>query len=143
MFSYNSYLLLGELAKSGVNIPFLIEHGYELCKCNYSLQREIDYKGQVQSKSNGGTFDIAMMGVPSNEIIEWGVNPRSYKNGSIIFCNSEGLVVERIDFEKAACIDIDLTYIRTGSRYTNCELSLTAEIIKIGNITLNNYWLNA
>lgn len=123
-------------------MSFLIEKGYELSKCNYSFSRHIDDKGQVQSKPSGGIFELAIMGVPTNELIEWGVNPRMYKDGSIIFCNSEGIVLEQIDFTKAACINLNLNYLSTGNGYTNCDLTLTAEQIKIGNVGFNNSWAN-
>jgi len=142
MFSYNSYLLLGILAQQGINIPFLVENGYELSKCNYSFARNIDNKGQVKSKPQCNNIELEFLGIPSDEIIEWSINSRRYHDGAIIFCNSEGIVLEKICFFKTACIYMDINYINTGSAYTSCNLVLSPKSLKIGNINYKGEWSN-
>lgn len=142
MFSYSCYLLLGELAQHGVNIPFLAKNGYELSKCNYSFDRGIDYKGEVRSKSKGGQFELGIMGLPTNEIIEWAMRHDKYKDGAIIFCDDQGMILEKIDFTKAACIAMSINYVETGNAYTSCDLILSANVLKIGSVNFSNEWLN-
>jgi len=142
MFTYNSYLLLGTLAQQGVNMPFLINNGYELSKCDYSFNRDIDQKGEVVSRSMGALFDISINRIPTNELIKWAISHREYKDGAIIFCNSEGQVLEKIYFYNAACIAFNINYIQTGKSYTSCDLMLSARNLKIGNIEYNSEWVN-
>jgi len=142
MFGYNSYLLLGTLAQQGVNLPFLIDNGYELSKCDYSFNRDIDSKGEVVSESRGALFDISINQIPTKELISWSISHREYKDGAIIFCNSEGIVSEKIYFYNTACIAMNINYINTGKSYTSCDLMLSAREIKIGNIEFNSEWIN-
>lgn len=143
MFSYNSYLLLGTLAQQGINLPFLTKNGYELSKCNYSFNRTIDSKGQVQSKAQCEIIELEFLGIPSNPIIEWAINSRRYHDGAIIFCNNEGVVLEKVNFFHAACTYMNINYINTGSAYTSCDLVLTAKSLKIGEVNFSSNWMNS
>lgn len=143
MFSYNSYLLLGELAQQGINIPFLTENGYELSKCNYSFSRDISSKGQVQSKAQCNIIELEFLGIPSDEIIEWSIDPRKYYDGAIVFCDEEGLVLEKLNFYHTACTYININYLNTGSAYTSCDLILSPKSLKIGEINYEGEWINS
>lgn len=140
MFSYSSYLLLGTLAQEGVSIPFLEKNGYELSVCNYTFNRGVDKKGEVQTKVHGGIIKLGIVGVPTDELIEWGMKSRIYKDGAIIFHDLEGQSVEKLKFYNAACINIDINYINSGKSYTSCNLTLSAETISIGSVNLVNEW---
>lgn len=142
MFSHNSYLLLGELAQVGINIPFLIKNGYELMKCNYSFHKDVDVKGQVQTRARGGVVDMTISGVPTDELIEWSLNPRRYKDGAIVFCDDTGLVLEKITFTHAACVSMCLNFIATGKSYTSVDLILNMASMSIGTTTYNSEWIN-
>lgn len=102
MFSYSSFLLLGTLAQEGINIPFLTKNGYELSECNYSFNRAVDQKGEVQTKAHGGILTLCITGVPTDEIIEWAMSPRIYKDGAIVFHSQEGGVAEKLKFLRLA-----------------------------------------
>ena len=142
MFSYSSYLLLGALAQEGINIPFLAKNGYELSVCNYSFSRAIDQKGEVQTKAHGGIITLCITGVPTDELIEWAMSPRIYKDGAIVFHSQEGGVAEKLKFYNTACINMNINFVDSGKSYTSCNLTLSAETLSIGSVNLNNKWIH-
>jgi len=143
MFGYKTYLVLGDLAQIGVNIPFLTNNGYELSNCQYSFNKSTDEKGQVKSYSSGGTFHLDLTEFPSTELINWSINPRVYKDGVIIIIDNRESVLEKIYFKHAACVSFEISYINTGQRYVNTSLILSADTLSFTNTIFNNKWVNS
>lgn len=142
MFSHNSYLILGELSTLGVNPVSLSKSGYELTHCSYSFIKQIDNKGEVQSNTIGGVVKVEINSIPSKELIDWSLNHRRYHNGAIIFCDDSGTPLEKLFFTETACIEMELSYIKTGNGYIKTQLTLSAKTLTFGRITFNSKWIN-
>lgn len=142
MFSHKSFLCLGNIAQQGVNLDSLFKDGYELSQCNYSFLKSIDHKGQVQSQAVGGIIELSITTLPTNELIEWSLNSRRYLDGSIVFCNSEGIAIEKVYFTHAACVSMEISYIQAGSAYITTNLTINTKTMTFGRITFESNWIN-
>jgi len=142
MFSHNSYLRLGNASLEGVNPLKLTQEGYELSHCNYSFVKNIDEKGEVQSITIGGVVKVEISSLPTEELIEWSLNPRKYFNGAVVFCDDSGIPLEKIYFDEAACVSMEISYIKTGRGYMTTKLVLSAKKMTIGQITYDSRWVN-
>lgn len=140
MFTHKSYLRIGSI--ESLNTSNLFTDSTELAKCNYTFTKEIDNKGQVQSKAVGGIIEMELFSLPSKSLLTWGVNPRKYESGMIVFCDDAGVPLEKIIFTDAACISMDITYIQTGNAYIKTSMILSAKKMMIGNIIFESGWLN-
>ncbi|NDV69693.1 type VI secretion system tube protein TssD [Dysgonomonas sp. 25] len=141
MFSHKSFLKIGTVSSAG-NIFDLTKNGYELASCNYSFLKNIDNKGQVQSRAAGGIIEINISALPSNELITWALNSRLYLPCEITFCDESGVSLEKLELEDVACISMDISYARSGSSYISTSLVLSAKTITIGSITYESKWVN-
>lgn len=142
MFSHNSYLRLGAISLEGANPMKLAQEGYELSHCNYSFVKNIDDKGEVQSNTIGGIIKIEIPSLPTKELIDWSLNPRKYTDGAIIFCDDSGIPLEKIFFNGAACVSMEISYIKTGNGYMTTSLILSTKKMTIGRITYDSKWIN-
>ncbi|WP_165024359.1 type VI secretion system tube protein TssD [Dysgonomonas sp. ZJ279] len=140
MFTHKSYLKIGSVTDT--NSYNLFRDAYELSRCNYSFMKSIDFKGQVQSDTVGGVIEIDIPTLPSKDIITWALNPRKYESGSIVFCDDAGIPQEKIFFDKAACVSMEISYIKTGDGYMTTSLVLSVKKIFIGATIHENRWTN-
>lgn len=138
-FTNKAYLRIGELAEVGFD---LANAGYELATCNYSFNKAIDIKGQTQTLASGGTISISINSIPSNELLEWSLNPRRYYDATIVFCDYSGVPLERLKLQKVTCTTLQLSYSRRGEAYTSTSFQLTAEKMTVGETTIDNEWKN-
>ncbi|NDV65217.1 type VI secretion system tube protein TssD [Bacteroides sp. 224] len=141
MFSHNAFLKLGTSAE-GTNMLNLMKNGYELSKCNYSFLKSIDNKGQVQSNTTGGIVDISIPSIPTKELIEWSLNSRKYLDGMIVFCDDSGIPLEKIQLFDAACVSMEISYIKTGNAYISTSLVLSVKKMTIGRYSYESKWIN-
>lgn len=140
MFSYKVYLRIG--AASADNSLTLAKEDYELASCRYTFSKQIDTKGEVQTRSSGGLISISISSIPTRELLEWAINPRRNLNATIIFCDDSGIPIEKISLEKTVCISMNISYTREGKAYTSASYVLSAEKMTMGRITFENRWLN-
>lgn len=140
MFSYKSFLMLGEYM--GGNITTFLQNGYELSNFEYSFQQGVDNKGQVSTKVHGGTFVIEIPVLPSPIITEWGLNPRIYKDGTIIILENDNVPTKKIFFKRGACINMSVDYTNTGKSYVSTKIIVHAESLIMDNgIDFDNEWI--
>jgi hypothetical protein len=52
--------------------------------------------------------------VPRNELIEWGMKSRKYKDGMIVVLDANNIPVEKVFFQNAACVKFGINYTLTG-----------------------------
>lgn len=140
MNGIRTFLKLGE--QSGTNISDLINGGYEILHCSFSFHQGIDAKGQAQTLVKGGEISIVIDNLPTNEIIDWGMDCRKFLNGEIIFCDENNQSVQKLAFIKAACVEIRISYTEVGDAYAQTRLSILAEQLILGENSLNNEWKN-
>lgn len=72
-------------ALAGINYQILARQGYEIADCQFNLQQGIDAKGQPFTEVHGGTLSLILPMLPPCELLEWSINSRSYKMGTV--CN--------------------------------------------------------
>lgn len=139
MFSHKSFLTLGEY--TGANFLSLAKGGYELANCEFSFQQGIDQKGQASTKVYGGTFILDMPMLPKNEIIEWALNSHMYKKGAIVVLDDRDMPIEKIFFERAACVSMSIDYVQAGESSVLTKIVLHAESLVIDNgVDFDNSW---
>lgn len=139
MFGHRSFLILGDSPSDILN---LLKGGLEISNCSFSFTQDMDINGKATSKVNGGVIEITIPQLPPPSIVDWAIDSRQYKNGSIIMLSSENIPIEKVFFENAACIDFEIEYAFSGKDYTTTKFIIYAERIIVGDgITFDNEWL--
>ncbi|HCO66305.1 MAG TPA: type VI secretion system needle protein Hcp [Dysgonomonas sp.] len=138
MFGHRSFLVLGGDA---ADILSLVKGGLEILDCNFSFQQGIDQRGKATTKVYGGNIEIILSQLPPQEIIEWGMESRKYKNGIVVMLDSENLPVEKVLFENAACINFEVNYTQKGKSYATTRLDIRAEKLVVADgVDFDNEW---
>jgi xanthine dehydrogenase molybdopterin-binding subunit B len=108
---------------------------------SYSFDKEIDENGDVTSRPLGGNIYLSLMDIPKNNILSWGINHRVYKSGRIrvIGNDEQPVIAEDVDFERAACVNMKISYERDNTDYFTTLLTISAENICVGQ---SNCWVN-
>ena len=140
MFVHRSFLRIGSL--DDASIKGLLSEGMELENCRYSFSQPMDSKGKAQGEVRGGSICMTFPNTPSDEIIDWMLDPRKYKDGAIVICNMDDEPLEKIYFTKAACTGINLSYTRRGKSYVGTEITIQAQKLVVGSAVLDNEWKN-
>lgn len=138
MFSYRSFLVLGGDA---ADIVSLTKGGLELADCNYGFSQGIDDRGKATTRVHGGTIRVTLPQLPPNQIIEWALQSRNYKDGMIVVLDAENMPAKKVVFENAACVGFDIDCTQKGDSYASTRLVIQAEVIIVGNgIDFLNEW---
>lgn len=140
MFSNRSFLVLGGGA---ADIVSLIKGGLEILDCNFLFQQGVDGRGKAMTRVLGGIINITLAQLPPQEIIDWALNSREYKGGLIVMLDNENMPIEKVFFENAACVYMDIDYTQRGDNYACTKLVINAEKMIVGNnIDFENDWTN-
>ena len=115
MFGYTVFLKIGNLAAS--SLVDMYKDSYQLIGCEFGFAQGIDIKGQAQTEVKGGTFYVTYPHLPNRDMIQWMLDARKYQNGAIVVHDNQGSTLEKILFEKATCVDMEISYIRQGKSY--------------------------
>lgn len=140
MFGYKSFLRIGALEDA--SIKGLLSGGLELENCQYSFSQPMDSKGKAQGEVRGGSICMTFSNLPPDEIIDWMLNPRKYKDGTIVICGMNDEPLEKIVFTKAACTGLNLSYTRRGKSYAGTKITIHAQKLVVGSAMLENEWKN-
>ncbi|PVZ13329.1 type VI secretion system tube protein TssD [Porphyromonas loveana] len=140
MFGYKSFLRIGTLEDA--SIKGLLSGGLELENCQYSFSQPMDSKGKAQGEVRGGSICMTFSNLPPDEIIDWMLNPRKYKDGTIVICGMNDEPLEKIVFTKAACTGLNLSYTRRGKSYAGTKITIHAQKLVVGSAMLENEWKN-
>ena len=125
MFSHKTYLRLGDFGGTDFLSP--VKSGYELANFEFSFRQGVDDTGKASTEVYGGTMSLTLPALPPNAIIEWAPDSRKYKKGVIVVPDEENAPQEKIMFDNAACIAVDIDYTRKGEAYIVTNLTLQAE----------------
>ena len=139
MFGHKSFLRLGTLNDS--SIMGLYKESYELESCSYSFSQGVDANGKAQTDVSGGAIYITYPALPSEEMLQWALNARKYHDGMIVLCDDNDQPLEKINFEKAACVGLEINYSEKGKGYVSTKLVLQAFRISVGTSHLTNKWV--
>ena len=65
---------------------------------------------------------------------------RKYQSGAIVVHDNQGSALEKILFEKATCVDMEISYIRQGKSYIATKLTVQAQKLMFGTEEFENQW---
>lgn len=138
MFGHKSFLRIGALNDS--SILGLYKDSYELESCSYSFSQGIDLNGKPQTEVRGGTIFLTYASLPQEDMLRWMLGSVQYEDGAIVICDDNDESLEKIIFEQAACVGLEIEYTQTGKSYIHTKITLQARKIKVGGTTLENRW---
>ncbi|MEN9919314.1 MAG: hypothetical protein RL662_1750 [Bacteroidota bacterium] len=138
MFTHRSFLVLGGGA---ADIVSLAKGGHELLHCSYSFQQGVDDRGKATTRVYGGNIQATLSQLPPKEITAWALDSRKYQDGMIVILNNENVPVQKIIFENAACVALNLDYIQSNESYITSKITIVTEVLIVGNgIDFLNEW---
>ena len=138
MFGHKSFLRIGALNDS--SISGLYKESYELESCSYSFSQGMDTNGKPQTEVRGGTIHLTYAGLPQDDMLRWMLGSTRYEDGAIVVCNDNNEPLEKVFFEQAACVGLEIEYAQKGKAYIQTKITLQARKIKVGEPTLENRW---
>ena len=78
---------------------------YGVLSCNYSFGQGLDSKGQPSTDVQGGTISLQIAATDDSGIIDWMIDPKGKKDGSIVFDKSDGNgKLKEVKFEEGYCV---------------------------------------
>lgn len=139
MFGYTVFLKIGNLAAS--SLTDMYKDSYQLIGCEFGFAQGIDIKGQAQTEVKGGTFYVTYPHLPNRDMIQWMLDARKYQSGAIVVHDNQGSTLEKILFEKATCVDMEISYIRQGKSYIATKLTVQAQKLAFSTEEFENQWV--
>ncbi len=140
MFGHRSFLRIGAL--NDASIKGLLTSGMELENFSYSFSQAVDFNGKAQGEVRSGMLQLTFANLPPNEIIDWMLNPRKYKEGTIVLCDMTDAPLQKIQFATAACTGMEINYSEAGNTYISTRIILHAKKLIIGGTLIENNWKN-
>jgi len=139
MFSHKSFLLIGGGA---ADIKSLIEGGHEVATTEFSFEQGIDDSGNVQTDVVGGSINVIIPQLPTDDLIVWGMKSKEYRDGMIVSLDDENQPLSKIIFKHAACVGFQIAAKQAGSSYASTRFTIHAKELVIGKkVTINNRWV--
>ncbi len=138
MFGHKSFLKLGML--SDASIMGLYKESYELESCSYGFSQGVNTDGKAQTEVRGGGILVTIPGIPAMDIIQWALDSRKYHDGVVVICDENDMALEKLKFQDAACIGMEINYSQKGKGYIATKLTLQARKLTVGDTELNNRW---
>lgn len=138
MFGHKSFLRIGALSDS--SISGLYKDSYELDSCSYSFSQGVDVNGKPQTEVRGGTIYLTYGGLPQDDMLRWMLGSTKYEDGAIVVCNDNNEPLEKVYFEQAACVGLEIEYAQKGKAYIQTKITFQVRKIKVGETTLENRW---
>lgn len=140
MNSNRAYLKLGSVEQ--LSFLSLQKEGYELTDFEYSFNQGLDLREQAATKVHGGLIKLVLPSLPAKDIIEWGMKSVKFQKGAIVIFGSNDIALEKVTFDKAACIHLDINFSEEGEAYAATSLCIYAETLKfgLGDLDFINNW---
>lgn len=115
---------------------------FDLNDCSFSLSQQSDVNGKPQTDIVYGTFELEFPRMPSDEMLQWMMDPRKYTDATITLFDEDNATLMKLSLKKAACVMLRINYEYHGGSYCSTCLSLTAKSFTVGEVTLENDWKN-
>ena len=138
MYGHKVFLKIGQLTDG--SLMGLFKEAYELESCTYSFFQGVDHSGKPQMDVQGGAIYITYSGIPPQEILEWTLDARKYYDGTIVICDDSGQPLEKIGFEQATCVGLEIDYLQGGKGLFSTKIELRAHSLEVGTQFLTNRW---
>lgn len=113
---------------------------YDMDECKFGFTQSTDFKGQPQGEVYSGAIALSYPNLPTNEMLDWMINPRKYQDGVITTYNEDGTPLQKLEFQQATCVSMNIDYQNMGSSYCACHFTLVANKINIGGTAVDNEW---
>lgn len=138
MFGYTVFLKIGN--PTSTSLMDMYQDSYQLIGCEFEFSQGIDFRGKPQTEVHGGSFYITYPQLPSRDMIQWMLDTRKYQSGAIVTHDSQGNTLEKVIFEKATCVNMEISYIRQGKSYIATNMCIQAQKIVFGSEEFENNW---
>ncbi|MBO4806162.1 MAG: type VI secretion system needle protein Hcp [Paludibacteraceae bacterium] len=146
MFGYKSILQLSGALSGLADLKSIMGNGvnseYELADFSYEIVQETDVCGKPQGEVCSGLMHISFWNLPTTEIVEWMINPRTYKSGSVVIYDMEDMPLQKVTFSSTACVSLEVEYQEDGKNYCRTNLTLSAKVLNVGDVRMENEWKN-
>lgn len=139
MFGYTVFLKIGNPAST--SLLDMYKDSYELIGCEYDFSQGVDFKGQSQTEVKGGSFYVTYPHLPTLDMIQWMLDARKYQSGAIVIHDNQGSTLEKVLFEKATCVNMEISYMKQGKSYIATQLCIQANKLTIGSEEFENQWV--
>lgn len=139
MFGHKSFLRIGTLEDA--SIQGLYKDSYELDSCSFGFSQGVNADGKAQTEVRGGSIYVTFPGIPPMDIVEWALSSKKYNDGAIVICDDNDMPLEKIRFESAACINMEISYSQKGKSYIATKLTLQARKLTMEQTQLENRWV--
>ena len=114
---------------------------YTILSCSYNLTRSTDMKGVPQTKVQGGTFHVTVETSGDTRLSDWILDVYAHNDGEIKFYKTDAdAVAKTLEFTNACLVDYSESFSSEGGMPMMASLTISAEIIKIGQGELDNSW---
>lgn len=115
---------------------------YELSSFSYSFSQPMGYDGKAQDEVQAGAMEMAFENLPTPLMSRWMLEPRFYRNGVVKIFGNDGAIIQKIDFQQATCIRMNMNYMESGSGYCMTQLTVQAKSLTTNNYMVENNWKN-
>lgn len=142
MFGYKSVL---QLVGGGQPTSSLASGGsaeFELSDFSYEITQATDGVGKPQSEVQVGRMNLTFPNLPTNEMLEWMLLSRKYKNGVVVLYDIQEEPVQKITFLRAACVAMSVRYSESDENYCSTDLTIVAKGLQVGEVEMENTWKN-
>ena len=114
---------------------------FDVQRCNYRLQRDVDSKGRPASDIYGGTIDITVESTEDTSIIEAMVNQFKPGSGNIVFKRGdEESKMKELIWENGYIVRFEEGIDVIGRIPMILTFQISAQIIKIGEAQIEQTW---
>jgi|LGVF01.2.fsa_nt_gb hypothetical protein len=117
---------------------------YQVLKCKYTLNQNVDKSGRPTSSIIGGEIEITLKSSDETVFFEWMCDPTMKKDGTITFYKrDEEAKMKELNFSDAYLINYVETYDWSGKEGPlHQHLKLAARKIDMGGDGHANEWVN-
>ena len=70
----------------------------------------------IQTEVRGGTISLTYGGLPQQDLLHWMLGSTKYEDGAIVVCDDNNEPLEKIFFEQAACVGLEIDLCPTRKR---------------------------
>ena len=131
MFGYTVFLKIGNLAASSLVDMYKDSYQrYPGCEFRVRPGDRHQRTGPDRGERRYVLCDLPSSS-PTDDMIQWMLDARKYQNGAIVVHDNQGSTLEKILFEKATCVDMEISYIRQGKSYIATKLTVQAQKLGI------------
>lgn len=115
------------------NVQHLYHENYDVIHCEYTLHKEKNSKGEVNSDVKAGNILVALPMLPNDSIMSWVFDSSKKYNGEITIHDAFEESLEKIYFEEGRPVGFRLHYEPSENGHVVLLLTINARRLVIGN----------